>query len=156
MNKTFVKKILYQLKRRFGSLVDLYHVVQVIHDPTTGKDIIIRDKYTIRKAVILPTLLKRQMAEEMGFHSSTGPGFDVATRTIIIDRVDLLKGIEIKNVDYFVIEHERYNIKSVEKLEDNQAMMFVTTHVVGSKTNEIFNSTMKQNMIFNQNVVLTP
>jgi hypothetical protein len=153
----FVRDILYSLKQDYGMRADLYHILSVIQDPKTGRKTINKTKYVIKKAILLPTLLKRQLSVELGFKPSgqgnAPPGYDIKERLIIIDNKDLPKDFEIGTSDYLVIDHERHDIKSIDSLEHNQASLLTTKIIEAGEANEIFNVQINDKIVFSETVV---
>lgn len=155
----FVKRILYQLKRKYGLPLDIYHIISVTSDTKSGTKTVNKTKYHIRRAILLPTILRRKMAVELGLkptgYGPSPPGYDIKERLIIIDNDDL-PDVDLNAEDYLVIDHERHDIKSIEELENKRASVFTTRVVEGGEANEIFIANATNTLVFAQSAGTVP
>lgn len=156
MKTRYIRRNLYVLKRRYGTKLDLYHIISIVPNLETGKKITNKIKYKIRRAILLPTLLQEQFllsaaslkADRAYPQSATQTG----TKLIIIDNEDLPDNFEIGKNDYLVIRHVRYDIKSINDFEHGYGLLLTVKEVEGSEANEVFESKMLQTLEFVQTI----
>lgn len=138
----FAKRSLYHLKREYGRKIDLYHIISETPDLETGKVIINRIKYKIRKGILLPTTLSREINLSGAFRRTNttleSGETDVYTRFIVIDKEDLPTDFELTESDYLIIDGKRYQFQRIQELEDNIAVLITARYMKGSIRNEIF------------------
>ena len=152
----FFKKTLYSLKRSYGVKGDIYHITLITQDATTGRKILNREKYPIKRLILLPVTLSRELKFSGQWTNTTQGfppgGFDVSERIMIIDNDDLPNEFEFGLNDYIIIEHQRYDIKSTNITEDGISTIIKTIQVKGGQVNEIHDLSFKQKLTFNQSV----
>lgn len=98
------KRILYTLKRKYGTPLDLYRETNEVVDLETGKRTRNRDKYFVKKAILLPSKLRYVLP--IGT-------FNIVDIEIILDAGDLK--ITPMLTDYIIINHQRYEIVSISQ-----------------------------------------
>jgi len=121
----FIRKVLYQLKQRYGIKVDYYRVTATTVDDETGAVSTTKTKFTIRKAIRLPDKRTRGFQYDLSFIAANknftmGGTYDRDTRDFIIDRRDIPKEFEPALEDYILLNNERYNVKQVVELDEGQ------------------------------------
>ncbi len=140
---SFIKKILYQLKKLNGQTVDLYIRGTVSQDPGTGLVNYPETRWRIRRAPFIPDVIQRSELQQPPFatagrQAEFGGYFVVGDSLIIVDYKDLPKNYKANMVDNFVICHERYQIKSAEPSTQLQGVLFTVRKLSGQRVNEIF------------------
>lgn len=142
-NVAFVRRVLYKLKRNYGYPLDLYKILLTQEDISTGKKTVHRARYHLHKAVILtPAELKRLYQYDMSYVAvnqrfSYGGFYDTEALFLIIDRIDLPRGLELTLDDFAIYRHKRYNFDKVEPLEQDLAYMIKMRESKGGSVGEI-------------------
>lgn len=121
----------------------------------TGKKTVVKQKINIRRAVILPGLMHRDFAYGITFVKNNsnfvyGDTFDINERRFIIDNRDVPSTFVIKEEDYLVYNHERYDFKSVEMDIDNLGYFIVAKKLEGEMTYEILDGFYKDKLEFQE------
>ena len=136
----FARKNLYTLKRRFGFKADWYNYVSAVDDSASGQSIFTFNKYTLNRAILLPIAMNVEINIQGGFRkvNSQEPsaGESVDTRLIVIDGMDMPNNTNITSKDYFVIEGDRYNVKSSVQLEGNVGTLVTALYALGEDANQ--------------------
>ena len=137
MLNRMIRQTIYDLKHRFGGEVTVYKVVDSNTDYKTGDKSINTTSRLVRKAIILPNLLTREifqgvnyLAASKSFTSLGGQGWDEATRTFIFDGHDL-KGYTFETEDWVVYRGKRYDIETIEQLEFDTGWLILAKEVKG-------------------------
>jgi|SRR6516162_7313317 hypothetical protein len=157
----FTKRVLYNLKRRYGTPADWYHVLSTQSDAGTGKNIVNKQKFRINRAIVMPVALSLEMNLLGGYrrvdNASSGmpsPPTLVDTRYIILDGADIPKNIDITATaeDYIIelINNQRYNIQKISTLEGMLGHLITARFVKGGVRNEFFDLTASDSLIFNE------
>lgn len=114
-----LRRLLYDLKREYPTNIDLYRETQSGYNTKTGQINVDRQKWNIKRGVLLPSLLQIDFKYSIPFPgSATGGLFQVNDRQLIIDGKDLPKEFEIDEKDYIVYEHQRFEIVKVTELDE--------------------------------------
>lgn len=157
----FIGETLYDLKKDYGLVGDVYRITGETVDPETGVRTTVREKHRIKKMILLPTNLTAQMFIAGGYvrpdPSFPSSGWEVTDTFVIIDHKDVT--FEIKKEDYIVIQHKRYNIKSINEVEPNIGLLIGLKSIKGAEPQEIFTVSARNTLTFNQSVtpvVVTP
>jgi hypothetical protein len=136
---SFLKKLLYGLKMAYGSPAALYFDGEDTLNLETGEKTVVRQKYSLRRAICLPTV---ESSESLLPGSLTsvwrwGGAVEWGDRAVAIDRRDLPRNLEIGTDNWsMVIDRQRYEVISVELFEDNAAYLLKLKALEGSITYE--------------------
>ena len=131
MNRlAFITRILYRLKRRYGSLVDIVYVTSNTVDRATGVETTTKSGVRVQRMIVLPSVIHREFSYDLAYIAAAknftyGGFFDTSERQFIVDTKDLPIDFEIKVDDYFVYDRVRYDVKKSERFEENRAY-FIT------------------------------
>jgi len=111
------REIIYFLKHRYGTPIDIYTESVPILNPETGKNNIVRTKQHIRKAIVLTSNLAQlspfiQQTNRLSGHSGE---VNIDTRDILIDPRDVT--VSPKLTDYIDYNKKRYDIASIFVIE---------------------------------------
>jgi hypothetical protein len=114
-----IRRIIYILKQKWGTEVDLYKEGKQSLEIETGKITYNRKKYTIKKAIVLPSnsQFNNPLIASIAKMSGT---MITASRYIILDAKDLnIKGVQVEpeEDDYIDYRDERYQIVKVEQFD---------------------------------------
>lgn len=132
----YIKQILYELKKRYGLPLDLYHNDTNIINPQTGKRTETKTIYHIKKAIVLPLILAlKNYAGGTGSFSLAN--YEVGDKFVLIDFRDLPDNYIVTLTDYIIVENIRYKLISVENYEIDQTLRIVMREVKGQLPNEI-------------------
>lgn len=118
------KGVIYRLKRAYGQPVAIHFQTSSSVDVSTGVKSLTRDVIQVSKAVVLPSLIHRDIKYDIGYLKANsnftyGGVFTEGTRQVLLDKSDLPRDFTINVVDtqYIVFQRKRYAIKSVDELE---------------------------------------
>jgi hypothetical protein len=116
------KRLMYRLKRDWGSRVVLYRLTSETKDVRTGKTIRRYQALPLQRVAILPKDTKRLFVYDLdyiqaGRNFTKGAFFDKNARNVIIDAKDLPKHFIPSLNDFLAIRGKRYKITTVEELE---------------------------------------
>jgi hypothetical protein len=122
--RIFVRRLIYDLKRRYGRPVDVYNNTDAAPvDTTTGRRAVTRVKYHIRRAVVVPKQLNLTQLFTPPFTHSAGRQFQLGgffakeLTTLLIDGADLPAGVVVTDQSQFIFNGKRYESNHVENLE---------------------------------------
>ncbi|KPK52073.1 MAG: hypothetical protein AMS22_09860 [Thiotrichales bacterium SG8_50] len=141
MNR-FIRRTLYSLKRQYGGRVDVYKLGAAATDYETGVKTYTRTVTTVRKAIVLPVQIKREVVQGISAISANkmfvyGGTYDAGTRTFILDTRDLPDSYEIVMDDWLTYNGRRYDIKSISEFEQHTAWIIVGKEVKGVRPEQI-------------------
>jgi len=147
----FVKRLLYQLKQDYGSMIHIYKTISSDIDLKTGKTVVNRTVHKVRKAIVLPSILARKFSYDLSFIAANknftyGGFYDVNTRLVILDRIDLPKNYALAIEDYVIIGTKRYDVKQFEVLEHDQGYLLTVKETVGMKAHQILTYKVVSNL----------
>jgi hypothetical protein len=131
MNRlAFIRKVLYRLKRRYGSQVDIIWTTSSTVDRATGDKTVLKDRLRVNRMIVLPSLIHREFSYDLAYIAAAknftyGGFFDTQERRFIVDTKDLPADFEISVGQYFVYSGKRYDVKQVEEFEEHTAY-FIT------------------------------
>lgn len=126
---SFLKQILYDLKRRNNLKIKLQWIVSKTSDYETGVATIVYDSLIVKRVIRLPDILIRDGKREVS-------SLDVSSKRIVIDRRDLPKNFEIK-IDFMVFfNNRRWEIQEVIDYEDKSGYEILVKELKGQPKNE--------------------
>ncbi len=134
-----IKDILYGLKKRYGVKADFYQQSEETVDILTGKRSVSRKKYSIRRAVYL----KQNQGFRNVFLPKANPIIpnsgliEVDDAELLIAGKDFPKGFTPTFDDYVMINHQRYEIKSIHIIDKDQSYYFILHEYKGTVKYEI-------------------
>lgn len=157
----FIRQTLYTLKRQYGFELDVYRITNSVTDVETGVKVVSRVKYTVDRAIVLPSSLIRKDAYDLAYFAANknftyGATFDVDTRMIVLDADDLPIDFEIKLDDFIVFNGERYQIKKSDQLDNNLGFAIIMQLLKGIPPRAIINVTAFNSVRFVQRVTVSP
>lgn len=138
-----IKAILYQFKQQYGGgPVSIYTFGGTTTDVETGEKTVTKTVTVVRKAVILPARVSRDVVQTISQISANkafvgGGYYDSRTRHFIIDRLDC-PGLELKDDDWLVFDGRKYEIKFIDEFEFNTAWVITARHQLGDLNEQIF------------------
>ncbi len=139
----FIHRCIYQMKREYGGPIQINILGAIDTDLKTGVKSAVQTSYDIKRAVVLPVRISRQVIQSISMISANkkfvqGGTFEQGTRTFIIDRRDCPTLTEIHNEDWVVYDNKRYEIKWIDEFEQRTAWVLVGKELEGAQKNEVF------------------
>jgi len=137
-----IQQILYSLKRQYGGTVSVYRLNDAETDVRTGRKSINKDVFVVRRAVILPVTVSREVIQSISQISANkafvyGASFDSGLRKFIIDARDLPEGFEFTNDYWLVYNGRRYEIKAIWEFEFRAAWIIVGKELMGRSPEQV-------------------
>jgi hypothetical protein len=131
-----VKRQIYSLKKRFGACADFYREVDGEPDPETGVIAQSRCKFHLDEVVFLDqsSISRGALTKVLNQLAGIQDTIDVA---LLIDGEDLPYGFIPLLTDYVIIEHQRYDIKTIKQVDDFESLYLELCEYAGSVTYEI-------------------
>jgi hypothetical protein len=130
-----VEQNLYTLKRLYGGEVVLCSLLDASTDYQTGLKTIQYSTTHVRRAIVLPSRVTRDVVLSVARISSNKPlayggEFDAGDRGFIISGKDI-PGLEVKKDDWLAHRGERYSVKTVMKVCGDIGWMIVARRLPG-------------------------
>jgi hypothetical protein len=140
----FVRKLIYDLKKRMGVPIGVYRFSSSVNFDTGAKTVTVT-KYAINNALVMTTKQFRDFAYDLSFIAANknftyGGQFDTNTRVFIISDRDL--PTTVSNDDHIIYSHQRYQIKEIAKTEVGEATAFIASELKGYRPLEIINQAL--------------
>ena len=152
-----LKGVLYKLKRGYGCKLDVYKSFTHPVDLETGRSLTDRLVVHVERAVVLPSQIHRGFNYDIGYLKANsnftyGGIYTDSTRVVYIDAVDLPKDFGLNATDsfYVVYEGNRWEIKAVEKFEQELGFIVTLERVDGAITDQIIEITVRERLQFHQ------
>lgn len=151
----FFNNTVYGLEKDYGFRTDLYRPVETV-DYRTGRKIVTRNKYPIRRAVFFPDQLSRDYnyASLFGKDMQFGGILEAGQRRVLINKKRLPKGFEIQTTDYLVFNHLRYEIVRIDEMELANYWHLIIKKLTGQLPNEIHERCVKSLLTFSELIEL--
>lgn len=97
-----IRLVVYALKRAYGAKIYFYRQASITQNVKTGVIDRVQTKYSVNKAIILPSKMTRDFTYDLSFIAANknftyGALFDPEQRTIIVDARDLASGFQAKS-----------------------------------------------------------
>jgi len=132
-----VNQNLYSLKRQYGGHVVLCSLIDAETDYTTGIKSVEYQICHVRRAVVLPSRMMRDVVASVSRISSNkqlayGGEFNVGDRGFMIHGKDVPTGWEIRKDDWISYRGERYSIETVLNVCGNTGWMIAARKQPGS------------------------
>lgn len=155
-----IEQNLYMLKRQYGGTINIYQMGDATVDHLTGIKTIPRTVTTIKRAIILPMKVAREVVQTISMISANkafviGGTFDTNTRIFIVKREDA-PGLEINESDWIIYRNKRYEIKSFEEYEFEAAWVVIGKAVSGDIPAQIYHLCADDLIRLEQDVSLVP
>lgn len=126
----------------YGYPVDLYRLTSSDINLATGRKDVRREKFSINRAIILPASMARKFSYDLSYVAANknfayGALYDVRSRLIIIDPIDLPVGFDIMVDDRFVFSNKSYAVKTVESIVDSFGFLVTAKETEGTLPFEV-------------------
>ena len=156
-NLIFIRRVIYSLKRRYGFPLDIYRILSTTTDRATGKKTQEKVKYYVKRGIVLPNQVQKRFAFDLAYLAANksftyGADYGANLRDVIIDAKDLPKSFELTINDYIIYDHKRYQIKTFEIAEHNQAYLIRMDQAPGSLPYEQHDASVKSQLDISQGV----
>lgn len=137
-----IDQTLYMLKRYYGGTINVYQMGDATVNHLTGERTVPRTVTTIKRAVILPAKVLRDVVQSISMISANkafvvGGNFDTNTRMFIIERKDAPE-LDLTESDWIVFRNRRYEVKSFDEFEFNSAWVITGKAVRGDIPLQIY------------------
>lgn len=158
-----IRQTLYVLKRAFGNMVTIYRFLESDTDYKTGLKTNVTESHVIRKCIILPVKITREVIQTVSQISANknfvyGGSYDSDLRDFVIDARDLPLGYVPRQNDYIVYNDQRYEFKTIAELEQKTGWLISGKAVIGPatiRTNLVDNITAEEDMFKGSQAALT-
>jgi hypothetical protein len=136
------RRAIYSLKRANAQAVTVYRKTNQAVNTDSGELSEDVTTYEIGKVVVLPTKLSRAFAYDLSFIANNrdftfGGHFDVQIRQLLLDRRDLPTSFVLDLNDHLVFNHKRYEIVTIQDIEEGEILLVIAKHKIGSVAYEI-------------------
>ncbi len=141
----FIRRVLYQLKRDYGTPINFNFRISSTIDPKTLQKTVVEDSFRIERGIVLPSNLERAFVYSLPMIASNknftyGALFDVDRRRIMIDARDIPAGEVLDNDMWVIFDGKRYDLEEIHEFEFSSGFMLV----VKQATNVILNNLIKR------------
>jgi hypothetical protein len=158
-----IRQTLYVLKRAFGNMVTIYRFLESDTDYKTGIKTNVTESYVVRKCIILPLKITREVIQTISEISANknfvyGGSYDSDLRDVVIDARDLPTGYSPRQNDYIVYNDQRYELKNIAELEQKTGWLISGKAVIGPaiiRVSLIDNLTTEEDMFKGSNASIT-
>lgn len=136
--RTF-REVVYFLKQRYGTPIDIYNESVPILDPQTGKNSITRVKQHINKAIIYSSDIKHLLASmPLSPNFSRFQGiFDSDIINVIIDPHDM-NGYTPQLMDYIDYNGDRYDVAQINIIQQRGRVYSYFLTAKEAKTSQLY------------------
>lgn len=137
----FIRRCIKQMKKEYGNPITIYRLDSVTTNYDTGVKTHARTSVSIKRAVVLPATLTREVIQTISIISANkqlvqGGLFYPGVRRFIIDRSDVSSSYSIEPDDWIVYNGARYDIQSVEEFEYKTAWLVIAKRIEGAPVYE--------------------
>lgn len=155
-NTTFIRRVLYRLKRRFGAAITIIRDTETL-DPRTGKKVVTKQTWEVKRAILLPNTQLPKFAYDLAYIANAknftyGAIFNTSDRRVILDSKEVPDTYEPQQEDYFTFENRRWNIVQIGEFEYNTGYFLVGQRVEGAPVRDVHNANARNRSIFSQSV----
>lgn len=147
----YFSNTIYALSKDYGFTCVLYRPTETT-DIRTGRKIVTRERFPIKKAVFLPSQLYRDYnyARILANNLQFGGLLDVSQRAVLINKKYLPKNFKILVTDYIVMDHIRYEMVKIDEMEFADYWYLITKQVTGVPVSEVFVKSVKDSIIIEE------
>jgi len=136
-----IRRAIRMMKKEYGNPITVYKLGSVATDYDTGVKTESHNSVFIRRAVVLPVTLTRDVIQTISMLSANkkmaqGGTFDPGTRKFLIDRTDTPADWTIMKDDWIVYDGKRYDVKSAEEYEYNTGWIVAAREIEGAPAYE--------------------
>lgn len=133
----FMRRALYSLKRQYGAAVTVVKLTDVTTDYKTGVKSVEKSIINVRRAVVLPEEIKRQVEQGIAHLSAnkmfvSQAGFDTGQVTFIFDAKDLPVGFSWCLDDHILVDGEDFKVTAIDEFEFDSGWIIKAIRVNGA------------------------
>ena len=137
-----MRNVLYMLKRQYGGRIDLYKKGAASSNPRTGERTIEKSVIPIKRAIILPAEVARQVIQGISLISANkslvqGGGYDNALRLFIIEKRDVPSDLSLTPDDWIVFKRMKYQISEFREFEFDTCWVITAKALLGEVPQQI-------------------
>ena len=149
----FIKRILYKLKRKYGTSLRLIVKLSSTPNLDTGLIAVVRDSIYVKRAIVLPATLDQDFTYALAYIASNknftyGGYYDVNRCKVIFPKDELPADFEIIRGHYFISEGTRYEVESVTDFK--QGFLVVGTQVDSITIQNVIEISLYSTMFISQ------
>lgn len=122
MTRTFVKSLMYNLKRDYGRRILVIKHDDPAVDYKTGRQTVPRRYYEVKRGIVLEDHFAKLVLTTLQTRSSMG-NVQNHQRLLLIDGVDLPSGLTLTTEGSIGYQNTRYKINEVQSLIDYAAYL---------------------------------
>lgn len=153
----FIRNVLYALKRQYGFPVTFTKILTSSVNPETGRQTAERRTLTVRRAIVLPSLMQRKFAYDLTFIAQNknftyGGFYDTSRRRLIIDRRDVPSDFDVEIDDYFIFEDRRWQVAEVEEFEFKTGLIIIGQEAKMAPLGKTFDVSVQSTLNLSQSV----
>lgn len=133
--KRRIRQALYSLKKQYGAgPFEVYELLSSTTNPQTGAVEVETNIHLVRKAILLPSTLKREVTQTISVISGNksfvyGGGYDRSMVTVIFEK-EFLPLDTIDKDDWFVFQGKKYEIHQIEVFDLDTAWVVQAKHLL--------------------------
>lgn len=133
----FIRRCIRQMKREYGNEITVYKLGTTTTNYDTGVRSENHSSVFIRRAVVLPVKLSRDVIQTISIISANkkllqGGSIDQGVRRFIIDRSDVPSTFSIHKDDWIVYDGRRYDVKTADEYEYKTAWLLTAKMIEGN------------------------
>jgi hypothetical protein len=132
---------LYALKRQFGGPIVIYRLLTSVVDPKTGEALVNTLAIRIKRAIILPVTMTREVVRNISLISADkqmvqGGGYETGKRVFIIDKRDA-RTLVLSQDDWIVWNGRKYQFEKIEEMEFDSGWIITGKVLLGETDLEV-------------------
>ena len=132
----FMQRALYSLKRQYGAAVTVITLDDAETNYQTGVKTITKTIHNVRRAVVLPEEIKRQVEQGIAHLSAnkmfvSQAGFDLGQVTFIFDAKDLPVGFTWHLDDHILVDGDDFKVTVINEFEFDSGWIITGQRVNG-------------------------
>lgn len=147
----FIRDTLYDLKRRYGEVVDFIRIVSSTVDRETGDKIVVKSGLRVNRCIVLNSYELRKFVYDLSFIATNknftyGGFFDQTQRDFIVDAVDI--NYEPLQGQYLVYDGTRFDIHQVQRFEGRTGYLIRGKQTKGIDIDNVINLSLHTQLNF--------
>ena len=147
----FIRDTLYDLKRRYGEVVDFVRIVSSTVDRETGDKTVVKAGLRVNRCIVLNSYELRKFVYDLSFIATNknftyGGFFDQTQRDFIVDAVDI--NYEPAQGQYLVYDGVRFDIHQVQRFEGRTGYLIRGKQTKGIDTDNVINLSLHTQLNF--------
>lgn len=150
----FVKDVLYQLSKQYGTPLDIYRVTSSTADTTTGRKTVAKTVCNIKRAIVLPSDVSSRFVYNHTYIAADkqftyGGLFDINVRTVIVDKRKIPSDWDLKGENFYAVcDGVKYDFKLVTQTIDHASWVIILKAIEGTPPAQVINLNVYQTLRF--------